>query len=302
MNRTEKASILIVDDEDYNLLIMEEFLLEDNYMITRASDGEEAWVLLDASPDKFDVVLLDRMMPKMEGLEVLKKMKAHTILQNIPVVLQTASAKNEQIIEGISAGAYYYITKPYKEDMFRSVVRAAVVDRLRFKKLSQDIAEYPSTISLLEKGLFRFSTIDECYSLASLLSCAFPSPVDVVTGLTELMLNALEFGNAGLSYDDKTALINEQKLHEHVSAKLASPEHREKSVKVMLNRTDSEVVVSIEDQGKGFDWEKYINFSVERATDNHGRGIATANLMSFDKLSYTNDGAKSIAKVFLRNY
>ena len=121
----------------------------------------------------------------------------------------------------------------------------------------------------------------------------------MVTGLTELMLNALEFGHAGLSYADKTALINEQKLHEHVAAKLVTPENKDKSVKVLLNRTDTEVVVSIEDQGKGFDWQKYITFSTERATDNHGRGIATANLMSFDKLSYANNGTKAIAKVFL---
>ena len=165
-----QISILAVDDEDYNLLIMEEFLQDDGYTITTASDGEEAWALLEASPDKFDVVLLDRMMPKMEGMEVLKRIKAHPTLQYVPTIMQTASAKNEQIIEGIAAGAYYYITKPYNEDMFRSVVKAAVVDRERFKKLSQDIAEYPSTISLLERGQFRFSTINECYALASLLS------------------------------------------------------------------------------------------------------------------------------------
>jgi len=58
--------------------------------------------------------------------------------------------------------------------MFCSIVRVTVVDRVRFKKLSQDIAEYPVTISLLEKGKFKFSTIDECYAFASLLSCAFP--------------------------------------------------------------------------------------------------------------------------------
>lgn len=299
IQQTEQVSILAVDDEDYNLLIIEEFLHDAHYVITTASDGEEAWALLEASPDKFDIVLLDRMMPRMGGMEVLQRIKAHPILQYVPTIMQTASAKSEQIIEGIEAGAYYYITKPYKEDMFRSVVSAAVVDRIRFKKLSQDIEEYPSTISLLERGQFHYSTIDECYALASLLSCAFPSPTDAVTGLTELMLNALEFGHVGLSYEDKTSLINEQKLHDHVSAKLELLEHKDKVVKVILNRTDTEVVVSIEDQGQGFDWQKYITFSTERATDNHGRGIATANLMSFDKLTYANDGSKAIAKVFL---
>jgi len=113
------------------------------------------------------------------------------------------------------------------------------------------------------------------------------------------MLNALEFGQVGLSYAEKTELIDKHKLYDYVSAKLAAPENREKSVKVMLTRTEIEVIVSIEDEGKGFDWQKYINFSPDRATDNHGRGIATAKLMSFDSLTYMNDGSKVVAKVII---
>jgi len=147
--------ILAVDDESYNLLIMEEFLEDDGYTIITAKDGEEAWGLLLAEPAKFDIVLLDRMMPKMGGMEVLEKIREHPVLRFVPVIMQTASAKNAQIIEGIAAGAYYYITKPYKEDMFRSVVSAAVVDRLRFKDLSESTKEYPNAISYLERGQFR---------------------------------------------------------------------------------------------------------------------------------------------------
>jgi len=300
MNISNKdVYILAVDDESYNLLIMEEFLAEDEYTIVTAQDGEEAWKILMAEPEKFDVVLLDRMMPKMGGMEVLKKIRQHPIFQAIPVIMQTASAKNEEIIEGIAAGAYYYITKPYKEDMFRSVVAAAVVDRLRFKILADSVKKYPSAITYLQRGQFRFSNLEDCYALASLLSCAFPEPTDVILGITELMLNALEFGQVGLSYAEKTELIDKNQLQDYVSAKLASPEFKDKSVKVMLTRTETEVIVSIEDEGKGFDWQKYINFSPDRATDNHGRGIATAKLMSFDSLTYMNDGSKAVAKVAL---
>jgi len=300
MNNSNKdVFILAVDDESYNLLIMEEFLEEDGYVIVTAEDGEEAWKILLAEPGKFDVVLLDRMMPKMGGMEVLKKIREHPSFQYIPVIMQTASAKNEEIIEGIAAGAYYYITKPYKEDMFRSVVAAAVLDRLRFKMLANSAETDQRAISYLEKGQFRFSTLDDCYTLAGLLSSAFPEPTEVILGITELMLNALEFGQVGLSYQEKTDLIDKNQLQDYVSAKLASPEVKGKSVKVILARTETEIIVSIEDQGKGFDWKKYMNFSPERATDNHGRGIATANLMSFDALTYVNEGSKAVARVAL---
>lgn len=300
LEKPTPASILAVDDEDYNLFIIKEFLAADKHLIKTAGNGLEALELLKAAPDKYDVVLLDRIMPEMGGMELLVKMKADPELCNIPVILQTACAKYEEIVEGISAGAYYYVTKPYEEDMFRSVVQAAVMDCFRIKKLQHDVKDYPSSMRLMERGEFHYKTLDECYALATLLANAFPSPETVIIGLTALMVNALEFGHAGLTYDEKTALINNHQLAETVSKRLALPENKDKQVNVSLNCTDNELIITIEDQGKGFNWQQYLSFDVRRSTDNHGRGIAMANLMSFDQLGYANEGTKAIAKVNIK--
>lgn len=299
-DKTTTASILAVDDEEYNLFIIKEILAQDRHLIETVRNGLEAWKLLKAEPKKYDLVLLDRVMPEMGGLELLAKMKSNPKLQNIPVILQTACAKHEEIIEGISAGAYYYVTKPYEEDMFRSVVTAAVLDCMRLKQLQKNVKDYPESIRLMERGMFHYSTIEECDALATLLANAFPEPEKAIIGLTELMMNALEYGHAGLDYDEKTFLIDQKILQETVSQRLAMPENKDKQVKLMLKRSYTELIVTIEDQGKGFDWLPYLNFDPKRATDNHGRGIATAKKVCFDHLEYSNNGSKVIAKVVLK--
>ena len=79
------ATVLVVDDEPFNLEIIQEYLDDEGYMLFTAEDGDDAWQKLEAEPDKFDVILLDRMMPRLDGMEVLAKMKAHRKLKSIPV-------------------------------------------------------------------------------------------------------------------------------------------------------------------------------------------------------------------------
>ncbi|MCK5098774.1 MAG: response regulator [Desulfobacteraceae bacterium] len=74
MNKST-ATVLAVDDEAYNLKIISYHLKNENFEVITAGDGQEAWDLLVETPDKFDAVLLDRSMPRMNGMEVLKKIK-----------------------------------------------------------------------------------------------------------------------------------------------------------------------------------------------------------------------------------
>ena len=81
--------ILVVDDEAVNLLIIAEYLEDTGYQLINAEDGTQAWNILENSPESIDLVLLDRMMPGLNGLQVLTKMKEHPVLKHIPVILQT---------------------------------------------------------------------------------------------------------------------------------------------------------------------------------------------------------------------
>ncbi|MCA9468437.1 MAG: response regulator, partial [Nitrospira sp.] len=119
-----QPTLLLVDDDLVNLEILVEHLEEAGYQTVSAMNGCEAWSLLEREPERFDAVLLDRMMPVMNGMEVLAKIKAHGELDFLPVILQTAAGSTEEVRQGIEAGAFYYLTKPFTKDVVLAIVRA----------------------------------------------------------------------------------------------------------------------------------------------------------------------------------
>ncbi|MEE9396861.1 MAG: response regulator, partial [Methylococcales bacterium] len=262
--------ILIVDDEPHNLEIISEYLDEGDYRLSTAENGAIAWQMLESEPQSFDVILLDRMMPEMNGMEVLAKMKEHPILTHCPVILQTARAAKEDIMEGMQAGAYYYLTKPFEEDMLFSVVDTAVRERLHYKELQDDLAESAKTLGLMNSASFSFQSLDQARSLASLVANACPEPSKVVMGLSELLINAVEHGNLGITYDDKTRFNERGTWGEEVEKRLQAEQNQNKFAHIEFQRSDRGIKVAVKDQGGGFDWQPYMQMSVERATDNHG--------------------------------
>ncbi|MEE9342069.1 MAG: response regulator [Gammaproteobacteria bacterium] len=288
-------TILIVDDEELNRIIIEEYLDGEDFIIEMAEDGESAWTTLEANPDKYDVVLLDRMMPGISGIEVLSRIKAHPILESIPVILQTARASKEDIIEGLSAGAYYYLTKPFEQEELLSVLKTTVEDRMRFKEMNAHVQKNVQTMGLMEMSIFKFKTMEEGRCLASVLANACPDPDRVALGLSELIINAVEHGNLGITYDEKSSLNDMGTWNDEVIKRLQLPENLPKFVEVKYEKLSSKIRITIKDQGKGFDWEPYLDMQAERAFDNHGRGIALTKLSSFDSLQYQGSGNEVVA-------
>lgn len=289
--------ILVVDDDPVNIEIIIEYLEDSNYELSTAEDGEIALQMLEAEPERFDVILLDRMMPNMDGMAVLRHIKRHAILKQCPVIMQTARAAKEDILEGMQAGAYYYLTKPFAEELLYSVVNTAVNDRVRYKQVHNELNESKQLPLLMNGGNFRFQTILDARTLANFLAQACPNPEQVIVGLTELMINAVEHGNLSISYDDKSQLNANGNWEREVNRRLEMDQYREKYTEVEFQRNGKTIEITIIDQGKGFDWKNYLEMNVERAADNHGRGIAIAAALSFSKLEYRGKGNEVCAYI-----
>lgn len=123
-----KPKVLAVDDERLNLDIMSFYIDALGYDAITAEDGVAALKELETHPS-IDVIVLDRMMPKMDGMTFLRKVRADPRFCNIPIIMQTAAATSEQIEEGNDAGVYYYLTKPYDEVTFTGVLQSALQSR-----------------------------------------------------------------------------------------------------------------------------------------------------------------------------
>jgi adenylate cyclase len=135
------SKILIVDDEPFNLDLLEQELADYDYAIERASDGVEA--VEKTETFRPDVILLDYMMPKMNGLEVVKRLRASEQHKAIPVILLTAKATQEDKIAGLDAGADDYVTKPF--DSFELLARVRAM--LRIKQMHDTLDEWNRTLA-----------------------------------------------------------------------------------------------------------------------------------------------------------
>lgn len=105
-----RGNILIVDDEESVRSVLKEYLANVGYVVVTADSGEDA--LQKFIPGKFDSVISDLMMPKMDGMELLKQIRQKDT--NVVFLMITGYPSIESAIEAIKAGAYDYVTKPFK--------------------------------------------------------------------------------------------------------------------------------------------------------------------------------------------
>jgi len=297
MAEPSDVHVLVADDSALDRALLRLHLTKEGYRPDFATNGQEALDLLEKNPEHYDVVLLDRRMPDVDGLTVLARMKEHPRLRMIPVILETAATEPKDVIEGIRTGAWYYLTKPYDAQMLLSVVRAAANDYTEFKDLRSRLRQGLKTLKLLQSAVFSVRTVAEARDIGTILANACPDPDAAVVGLTELLLNAVEHGNLGITYEEKSAMKDKDEWEREVERRLALPENRAKRVEVLFERTGADVRFTIRDAGPGFDFNRFLDIDPARAFHTHGRGIAMARRLSFSTLDYRGVGNEVVATV-----
>lgn len=289
----KKYSVLVVDDIPENIDILTGILKSD-YDVLAAPNGEIALkIARSASPP--DIILLDVQMPEMDGFEVCKLLKADPGTQKIPVIFVTAKVDKEAVSKGIELRAYYYLTKPINSSVVLAIVREALSQFSDYKALQKEVQKAASIMGLMKNGCFEFRTLDEVFNLVFILAKMAPDPVQLASGLTELMINAVEHGNLGITYEEKSQLNEREGWRQEVERRLELPENTDKKATISIERDDSEIRFRVFDQGHGFDWQPYLDIDVERADHSHGRGIAMSRMLSFSSIEYQGKGSEVIA-------
>ncbi len=297
---TNKTRILAVDDEALNLEILLEYFADECALsLDTADGGEAAWALLQNPENDYKAILLDRMMPGLDGIGLLKRIKGDARLAGIPVIMQTAANSAAQIREGLEAGAYYYLTKPYRRDNLLAIVQAALIDAEARDALRLQLHSHINSLQFLKQAEFSIRTVDEASQLASFIARACPNAEMVVMGISELLINAVEHGNLGLSYAEKSSLKRDDCWRPEIDRRAALPSNIEKEVKLQFQRDERSITLRVIDQGNGFDWQSFLEIDPERAFDPNGRGIALARLLSFSTLIYEGGGNTAVATISL---
>jgi len=167
----ESMTIMIVDDTKGNIDILRQFLVKFGFKITVALNGEMA---LDLIPIlKPDLILLDIMMPEMDGYEVCRRLKKDEDLKNIPVIFITAKGETEDVLEGFGVGAVDFIMKPFKLEEVYARVKTHLTLSAALKKLTLDSETDPLTglfnrrtfLQKIENEAMRFKRTKKTFSI-----------------------------------------------------------------------------------------------------------------------------------------
>ncbi len=128
------GTILVVDDDSMNRILLSTSLKEEGYVVETAEDGQQALEILHNK--SFDVVLLDLLMPKMNGFQVLEQMKVDSKLEHIPVIVISSEDDMESVIKCIEMGAVDHLPKPFEPVLLKARIGACLEKkRLRDKEV-----------------------------------------------------------------------------------------------------------------------------------------------------------------------
>lgn len=278
------------------MAILSAYLRRAGYEVAEAVDGIAAWEMLKKNA-AFTVIVTDRRMPNLDGLDLFFRLQADDALRHIPVIMQTGAKSPEEVAEGIKAGVYYYLTKPYQEEVLLSVVASAVRTRLQTDLFEQRAwRQQDALVGTLSEAKFQARTIEDAQNVALLIGGLFDKSEAAATGLYELLVNAIEHGNFGIGFELKAELLAAGTWEEEILRRASLPENAGKVATVTLKRVENALEIEIADQGPGFNWRPFLLIEPSRATRSNGRGIAKANLLAFDSLAYKAPGNVVVIK------
>jgi len=286
--------VLVVEDEPTNMAILTAYMRKAGHQIEQAEDGVAALEKLERD-HAFDVVVTDRRMPRMDGLELFRRAMADPNLRAIPFIMQTAATEPDEVVEGIQAGVYYYLTKPYHEETLITLVNAAAKQRSQLGALEDSASQQRIFLSgSFRQGEFAVRKLEDCEDVALFLADLFPDPEGAANGLYELILNGLEHGIARIGYEEKSRLLAAATWETELQHRLREPSKSSETVTVSARNADDGIQVSVKDPGPGFNWSAFMEIDPSRATRPNGRGIAKANLLSFETLRFNAAGNEVI--------
>ena len=156
-----------------------------------------------------------------------------------------------------------------------------------------------SQFGALLSGLFEIRTLEEAENLATLLASNTPEPEKVRIGIWELLSNAIEHGNLGISFEEKTRLLETGHFHEEISRRLGLDRYRDRVARVFFSLGPGSAHLKVSDDGPGFDFHEFMTSEPQIERPN-GRGIRLVCQMCFDELAFTGTGNAVEATVYFR--
>ena len=201
----DKFNLLIVDDLPENIKVLGNSLQHKDYRISFATSGQQAIEM--AFKNSIDLILLDIMMPGMDGYEVCRQLKGEARTRHIPIIFITAKTEKEDIVQGLDAGAVDYVTKPFNA----AELSARIQTHLELKRSREVIQDQAEELAWTNKRLMKKNQ-----KLERALE-----EIETLKGLLPVCSNCKKIRNANADTKKQSSWISlEAYLHEHTAAEV----------------------------------------------------------------------------------
>lgn len=216
------TKVLVVDDTPDMAALIRAVVEDQGYDVSVASDGQQALEI--ASAEHPDAVLLDVMMPGMNGMEVLRRLKSDTTLRTIPVLLVTAKGDEKDVIAGLDEGADDYVTKPFKHEILAARMRSAVrtkQDHESLVKLNQDLQREIHERERMQQELAQAKQLESVGHLAAGIAHEINTPAQYVGDNIRFLKEVFaDLNNLIISFDELLQGAKENSVDADLVAKV----------------------------------------------------------------------------------
>jgi putative two-component system response regulator len=209
MKMTQAATILAVDDELMNRELIAAILGKEGYSVLYAENGEEALAVLGSRV--VDVILMDVMMPVMDGFEAVRRIKANESLKNIPIIMLTALSDKNSLKESLRLGANEFLSKPFELDELKIRIKNMVVVK-RYQDSLEDMVA--ARTKELESALLKLKD-SERDVIATLVKASEFKDTDTSEHIERMSLYSLFIAKKlGLSEEDQELILSASPMHD----------------------------------------------------------------------------------------
>ncbi len=280
--------ILIVEDDHASRLFLESLLESNNYEFRSAENGIEGLNIFDEyNPD---IVLSDIKMPIMDGLELLEAIRDKN--SDAIVVIVTAFGSENYAIQALHLGANNYLKKPVSgQELLRLLKKYKAIISGKYSPESLPGKLKNRTFSIEFKSEFgKIPKIVDKIMIESAIEIDDSEKVNIELGLVELITNAVEHGNLGISYIEKQTALDKGNLSELFNERVHNEKYKNRKILVDFFTDEEKYQWTITDDGDGFNWKNIPDpTDQEHILELNGRGIFISKFL-FDKVEYFGKG------------
>jgi YesN/AraC family two-component response regulator len=280
--------VLIVDDDEITSDLIEIIVSSAGHETRTAVDGFEGFQVFEQFAP--DLVITDIQMPSMNGLELLAAIRRRN--PDTIVIVATAYGSEEYALKALRTQASNYLKKPVEPKQLLALLHqyaAATEARNKERAVSRFITDSTLTMTFGNELEMVYDIVDYLINQAS-QHVANGDVSMLRLGLAELITNAIEHGNLGITYDMKTDAMNAGDYEKIIERRRADPSYAARIVSVHAKIDGQSCEYTITDGGDGFDWASLpTEVTPELLFSSHGRGIILSRL-HFDEIEYLGRG------------